>query len=173
MADPHLRQALAPLAEQFRVQLIPPGEDTSEPQIFAELDPDAKGRPRRLELVFLPHGDNLFYLQYFVLLPFSLEPARTADLARLLARINLRVPLVGFGMSEDDGWVFFRAIAPCPRQELDPEVVVSTAYMAYYLVEQIADVIEPVAAGDGALEDAFAAFDVVLAGQPEMPSSGE
>ncbi|HZQ97301.1 MAG TPA: hypothetical protein VFC93_00640 [Chloroflexota bacterium] len=170
MPVPDLRQVVAAFAADFPTRLIPPSEDTPEPQLFVDVGPDGRGRPRRLELIFLPHDDNAYYLQLFILLPFAVVPERAAELARIVAAVNLKLPLVGFGMSEQDGWVFYRAVVPVPNdRELDAEVVSGAGWMAYYLVDQCADLLEDVATGAKTFAEGRHAFEQVLIGQPSLP----
>lgn len=152
---PQLSRLVSAFEDEFTVELVPAGAEVSEDQLFVDLEADEQGRARRLELILLPHEDELFYLQFFVLLPFEATASRAADLARLIARINLKLPLVGFGMNEDEAWLFYRAIMPCSNAELDADLVLSNAWMVAYLVERFSDIIEDVATGASSLDEAF------------------
>ena len=167
MAAPDLSQIVATFATDFPVRLVPAGEGTAQEQLFVDLGADVQARPLRLELMFLPGKEEVDHLQVFIPLPFAVVPAHAAELARIIAAVNARLPLVGFGMAEREGWVFYRAVLPVRAdQELDGEVVGNTGWLAYYLVEQTAGILEDVASGIMKFEDASHAFVAVLRAQP-------
>jgi len=158
---PTLEQALPPLARAFVVQLAPPDGGVDAAQVFADLGPDAKGRARRLELMFLPReaDDEPYALQFFVLMPFSFELEQIPDLARFLAAVNVKLPIGHFGMSEVEGWIYFRNVVPCPPGPLDPAAIIYTARVCAYVVDQVGELVESVADGSRELEEAFTAYD--------------
>ena len=160
---PSLEQALPALARAYAVQLIPPDGDVEAPQLFADLGPDKKGRPRRLELMFLPRedADELVALQFFVLLPFGPEPAHVADLGRFLSAVNVKLPLGHFGMAEEQGWVYFRSVSLCPLGPLDPGVTLQTARVCAFVVGELSGLIESVADGTSTLESARRAYSAI------------
>jgi len=162
--EPRLDQLLPAFARAFPTQLVPPTDDYDAEQLFVGLDPDGQGRPRRLELTFLLAAldADAYYLQYFILLPFS---ARAADLARITALVNVKLPFGHFGMNEPTGWVYYRTVVPVAGAPLDVELALNTAWMCFYLVDQIADLIESVADGSRSLADAAAAYDELVAAE--------
>jgi hypothetical protein len=170
-ARPSLDQVVAAFARELPTQVVPASEAVGEEQLLVGLEPDAQGRPRRLELVFLPHDDDLYYLQYFILLPFSAQAEHAADLARVIAAINVTLPLPSFGVSEKEGWIYFRAVVPVSNDRpLDQRLVTDTGWMAYYMVDQFQDVIEAVATGSISFADGVAGVERVLASQPQPGS---
>jgi len=149
---------LAPVLQaEFPVQQQP-STPTQDGQLFVDLGADQRDRPRRLELMFLPHGDDLYFLQLFVLLPPPLLPEFAGELARVLLLINANLPLPGFGMQEAEGWVYFRCIVPCGNRKLDPnidgEAILATTWVASYQLDQFGEVIEDVAGGACTAADA-------------------
>jgi hypothetical protein len=158
---PQLSQILAALQEEFTTQLIA-GHDEVEDQIWIDLGEDSQGRSRRLELVFLPREDELSYLQFFVMLPFAAPADRTAELSRLLLSVNLKLPLVGFGLSEPEQWIYYRTIMPCSHRELDAELVLHTIWLVFYMVERFSPIIEQLSAGNIAIGQAFESVERLL-----------
>jgi hypothetical protein len=169
---PQLEQVLPAFVRRFPTQLVEADQSYGENQLFVGLDPDAKGRPRRLELTFLPREeDDLHYLQFFVLMPFSVEPRFAADLARVIAQVNVKVPVGHFGMNETEGWIYFRSVSPVLPAPLDEELTVGTAWMCYYLVDQLGGLLESAADGSSSVDQAALALEDVLARQPP-PDNG-
>jgi len=167
VAAPEVSQAVAAFAADFPVRAVPAGEGSEREQLLVDLGPDAEERPLRLELTFVPGRDEVDHLQLFIPLPFAVVPEHAGELARMIAAVNAVVPLVGFGMAEQQGWVFYRTIVPVwADRELDGGLVANTGWLAYYLVEQVAPILEDVANGDSTLDEGLAAFQAVLAGQP-------
>ncbi len=100
-----------------------------EPVLLVRLPPDAAGRPRVLELTFLPHEDGVYFLQYFVALPWRPAPDRIDALSTAMNRCNAASPLVGFGVVPERSSAFFRCVVPVPRQQLTHDVYVHTAFV--------------------------------------------
>lgn len=153
---PDLRTLIEPLRDEFPAELVPPAGAIDRDQLFVQLPEDEEGRARRLELIFLPDRDGVFFLQYFVPLPYEIRPDRFGDLARLMARINARLPLIGFCLLEELPLACFRCVAPCPDRPLDGEIVVNTAYVALYIVDRFGSIVESLGNGSATLEECHA-----------------
>jgi hypothetical protein len=163
---PDLVQLVSAFAAELPTRLVRSDDDPAG-ELLVELTPDRRGRPRQLELAFVPRAgaDDPYFLQLLIGLPFELVPTRAAEVAHLLARVNARLPLVGFGMVEAERLLYFRATLPvAPDRSLDARVVFETAIVAYFLVERLAEVVEAVVEGRASAGDVSSqAIDDLLA----------
>lgn len=161
---------LAPvLGTEFQVQLSPASGSQAE-QLAVQLEPEEQGgRTHRLEMQFMPHGDDLYFLQLFVLLPWQPQASHAAELARVLLMINANLPLPGFGMQEDAGWLYFRCIVPCGNRRLDPavdgEAILASTWVAAYQVQKFEHMIEAAVNGNLTAADATARIVEILAAE--------
>jgi hypothetical protein len=150
MPQPQLAQIESALADEFPVQALPPSDDAPLGQLAVALDPDEQGRDRAVYLLLVPpiNDEDLYGLQYFAPLPFSVSDQDLGDLARLILLINTAVPLVGFGLSEENGMAFFRCILPAAQgRALDPSEALHTLWMIFSLLDRFSETIEAVAMG--------------------------
>jgi hypothetical protein len=98
----------------------------------------------RLELSFLP-GASL--LQCFVHLPA--EIAARGELLRLLARLNARLPLVGFAYVEEERMLCFRHLLLLPAvDDTAAALVVQATWMISYLLSLFGRAVARVAQGE-------------------------
>jgi hypothetical protein len=105
----------------------------------------------RLELSFLPgmeeQLDGASLLQCFVQVPAAV--AAEGELLRLLARLNTRLPLVGFAYLEEQRMVCFRHLLMLPADdETSAALVVQTTWMISYLLTLFANPVACVAQGE-------------------------
>lgn len=150
MAHPDLEQIDAAFRAEFPTQMLPPSGDAPLGQLVVALDPDEQGRDRAVYLLLIPpiNEDDLYGMQFFAPLPFQASGGGCGDLARLLLLINSTVPLVGFGLSEENGWIFFRCILPVAQgRSLDPVEALHTTWMIFSMMDRFSDTIESVSAG--------------------------
>jgi len=168
MAKPELSQAQAALSTEFPLQVVQPTAQSPYPQLGVVLDPDQRGRERILYVLLQPPTDEVYTMQLFCLLPFQVAAKSAPNLARLIAHTNLKLPLIGFGMGEADGWVYFRTIVPLPPdRELDSRVVLESTWLAYYMLDRFGPVLEEVATGALGLDEAMRiATQITNAPQP-------
>ena len=115
-----------------------------------------------LELSFLPSleeelGDTAL-LQCFAGLPVEVADGAELPLVRLIALINAKLPLVGFGYLEAQKLLFFRQVMMLSRlvQEVSDQLVVESIYMIGYLLNSFAQTFTGVASGKESVEEAVA-----------------
>lgn len=105
---------------------------------------DAAG-PLWLELCFLEgieeQLDKADILQCFLPILTSIAVSQHDSLCRMIARINVKLPLVGFGFLEEQGLLFFKHDVLLPRQGTGRNDVVEQAVSL--IGYQIATVAEP------------------------------
>lgn len=169
MPGPAVEQLVEHFSRHFPVRVQPPEGEGGASQLFVALEPDARDRPRVLELVFMPERE-LHYLQYFAVLPLAVEPSRAGDLARTILMVNAQLPIGGYGLKEEDGFAYFRVVVPCPPEPLNPEREHVTVSMIDYILRQTSGVLELVAGGEGTLDDARRSLAAVMASQPKPHS---
>ena len=155
MTKPNLNQLLSALSADFVVHVVPPAGAVANEQLHIELPNDAAGRTRVLELIFLPHADDVHFLQFFVMLPTPVAVDRLNEVARIIARINSTAPLPGFCLLEDISVLCFRCLMPCPNHSLDTEIVMNTVYLTLYMLDHLGPVVEGVASGQVSLPNAI------------------
>ena len=87
-------------------------EETKQPYIVC----DIQGHEMP---VFFDLREEGHLLQIIAYLPFQLKLQATNETARLLHMLNKELDMPGFGMEEKEGFVFYRAVIPCPSQKID------------------------------------------------------
>ncbi|MBT3218636.1 MAG: hypothetical protein HN348_06055 [Proteobacteria bacterium] len=145
-------------ADDFPTQYLPGTKEIPVDQVLVVLDDDQEGRTLHLQILPVPDIEDLTVLQFYSQLPFSLNPANTADLARFLHLVNQHLPLIGFAMNEDDATVYYRALVPQPEGAAQLDIVVPTVWMTAYLLHRFAPLVEGVAIGELAYEEGKAAL---------------
>lgn len=105
----------------------------------------------RLELSFLPGMEEQLagasLLQCFVHLPA--EIAARGELLRLLARLNARLPLVGFAYVEEERMLCFRHLLLLPAvDDTAAALVVQATWMISYLLSLFGRAVARVARGE-------------------------
>ena len=105
----------------------------------------------RLELSFLPGMEEQLagasLLQCFVHLPA--EIAAPGELLRLLARLNARLPLVGFAYVEEERMLCFRHLLLLPPDDdTAAALVVQATWMISYLLSLFGRAVARVAQGE-------------------------
>jgi len=159
-----LPELLAVLVAEFReggieATLVP--EAVGAPAQIVVPIPDAD-RHLRINTFFLPDVDDPPVVQYFVTLPYSVDPERVDSLARLLCMLNANLPLTGFELSERNEAVVFRHTHAISVRPLDPGVIAWTWAMIRSAVVEFGSLVERSAGGLG-FEDAAAAVDAAFA----------
>lgn len=169
MNVPDLARAAEPLEEEgFENRLVPANETVPHQQLFVALDAEGWNSGLQLELVFVPDLEDLTVLQFFVLLPIDISRAPVAALARFILMVNRYLPVAGFGLSEQDQWLYFRHLMPCPNRELDPATIVNTVWMIEYLISRFSHPIRALVDGSMNLDEARAELDRTVT-QPYRP----
>jgi hypothetical protein len=115
--------------------------------VFVALDPDAAGRVLHLQLLFLPGLDDPPVLQYYVGLPYPVDPDADDRLCRFLCALNVTLPLTGFAYHAPDALLFFRHNHAAAVTPLDPDIVLWTVTTVEFLVAHFGPLCEAVAAG--------------------------
>lgn len=98
-------------------------------------------------------------LQYFVTLPYAVDPTRADGLARLLCMINTNPPLTGFELSERNEVMVFRHTHAISVRPLDPGVIAWTWAMIRSAVLEFSPLLNR---ADLSMDDAATALDEVM-----------
>lgn len=152
----------------YTTRYLPVDDDNRLEQLNVRLMEDAQGRAYYVELAFasaarramqasgeLPAGQGdepVDYLQFYVTLPFEVRPDRMGDAAQLVAYLNVQVPLVGFGLSHDQGRIFFRYMMLTKAQDAHPRLVTEAVDVIEFLIAEFGDALEAVASGSASLQ---------------------
>ena len=115
-----------------------------------------------LELSFLPSleeelGDTAL-LQCFASLRVEVADGAEAELMRVIALVNAKLPLVGFGYLAPQKLAFFRHVLMLSRanQIVTSQLVTESVYMIGYLLNTFAGTITSVAGGQETVDAAIA-----------------
>jgi hypothetical protein len=146
--------------EGYTTQEVPASEQAPADQLFVQLNPDPLDWDLHAELAFIgdldpeknldgnKEGENqIDYLQYFVLLPIVCPLEKAGDMSRLVTLANNALPLVGFSISENQGWVFFRHLMLCIDGKIDHRIVSETLMTMEYLIGTFGNALEDLASG--------------------------
>lgn len=113
-----------------------------------------------LEMIYTPGMDKILkgykLFQYFVRLPFDLQDERIEDLKTFILKLNMGIPMMGFGLNEEDKYIYFKSISMIPnKEELSDDlqaVIVENIYMIGFLLNRFYDVTKGLATGKKSLE---------------------
>lgn len=128
--------------EGFTTSLEPATEDAPLDQLFVLLQLDEPEVELILELAYVPgiedELDDIKLLQFYAGLPFAVDEASIDRWMRLVLKSNLALPMMGFGINEEDGYLYFRFVLPLPKKpsNADRALVVQSAWMVFFLVER-------------------------------------
>ena len=147
----------------FDVTLVPASTEIPYDVLLTPIEAlDEQAQGWSLELSFLPTleeelGDTAL-LQYFAALPVALAEGAEPPLVRLIALINSKLPLVGFGYLEPQKLVFFRHVLMLsrPSPDVSNQLAIETIYMVGYLLNSFAATVTAVATGEESVEVALA-----------------
>jgi hypothetical protein len=145
--------------EAFETRLVPAGGAIPYDTLLVGITGDEESAPGwQLELSFLPNLEDqlegVSLLQCFVALSANLR-AR-AELLRFAARLNTRLPLVGFGALDEPSLACFRHTLMLPEDaETAAALVVQAAWMISYLLTLFGQPVALVAGGEATIEEAL------------------
>lgn len=116
-----------------------------------------------LEMLYSPDIDEVMMgfrlFQYFVRLPFDIDEGMLENIKKLVLKINMGLPLMGFGVNEDDQYLYFKHIQLIPnKQDIAEdlkEVVVENVYMISFIMNRFYPMMKDVAHGKLSLEKAL------------------
>lgn len=142
--------------EGFPVTLAPARDEIPYDTLLVELDPGVQ-----LELSFVPRLEDQLeghaLVQCFARVPGDLAPTAVPELAALVAEINTRLPLVGFGYLTEPPMAFFRHVLLVPdAPEVATALAVQAAWMVSYLLAEFGAAVAAVAAGERTAEAGLA-----------------
>jgi len=135
----------------YPASLISPSDAAPFEQLYVTLDPDGKGRPRAIQLQYIPvrasnDGDHL--LQFVSSLPFPLIGKVAGDTARMILLVNKVIELPGFGMSEIDESLYYQHVHLCRKGYFEDATVGQLLSTILHYVDEYAPVVEEIAVGE-------------------------
>ncbi|HEU0052698.1 MAG TPA: hypothetical protein VFQ39_05955 [Longimicrobium sp.] len=148
-------------AQGFDTAFVPASDEVPYDVLAVALGGDEAGDAvHQLELSFIPGMEEQLegaaLLQCFVHLPAEVPAAAEDGLRRLIALLNGRLPLVGFGWLEAEEMLCFRhAMMLPPDDRTATPLVVQAVWMIGYLLSVFADTVVEVATGARAVDDAL------------------
>ena len=92
-------------------------------------------------------------VQLLAFLPLQFKPNTVNDMARLLGFLNKELDVPGFGLDEDVGVVFFRAMIPVKEKLLEPTFLLGFLNAVQMACETFTPVIAAVAEGNRSFAD--------------------
>ena len=97
-------------------------------------------------------GFRLF--QYFVRLPFDLDTNCKEAMKTFILKLNIGIPMMGFGYNEEDNYVFFKSIHMIPnKDDISGDmksVLTENIYMIGFIINRFYPLIKDV--GEGKIE---------------------
>jgi hypothetical protein len=114
-----------------------------------------------LEMLYTPGLGGILkdfkLLQYFVRLPLELDIEALEPVKSLILKLNMGIPLMGFGVNEDDQYAYFKTVSMVPNtnavNDETLKVLVENVYMIGFIFDTFYDFIENVATGKKTLEE--------------------
>jgi len=146
----------------FETHLEPSSEETPFDQLFLSLGKDEEMRDLTLQVrlfdQILPEGTHRKelshprFLDFFAVLPFSVDEKTFSSSARLVSLINKVILLPGFMLSETDNILYYRYIYPSLSEELSPSNLEMIVCTIIYQLETFSKPFEEVALGNKTYE---------------------
>ncbi len=143
--------------EDFATYLMPISEDNLFERLFIGLGQDSQSRDLTLQIHFINDITNAlgvdddaadaYILQFFLLLPFTLNKTYMSEIARVVLTLNRILPIGAFGISEDDGMAYFQYNLICAEHKVDDKVLVEAVSIIGFFVSEFAPRIDQVSEG--------------------------
>ena len=168
LTSPKHRAALEHFSESltaaaYRTELRPAGGGMPYDTLLVRIESfEEANRVWLLELSFLPGLEDdlerVSLLQAFVSLSEQIAEGHSAELNRLLVKLNARLPLGGFGLLDDRGQLFYKhnALLPDDPPEAGYQIVRELVPMTTYLITLFSEPLIGVASGQQTAEGALA-----------------
>lgn len=137
----------------FTVEMAPASADVPTPQLEVDVTPDELGAPVRMAIAIAPGLENeldagMSLVQFWTLLPVNAPPARYAELARIVSRINAIAPLPGFCLEEDRQLLCHRhTVLWASDAETQARQLIETVFMIEFVIGTFIETIADVAGG--------------------------
>lgn len=101
---------------------------------------DVKGK----EVPFFTGVLHEALVQMIAYLPYEMKKEAAGDIGRFLHHLNKELDLPGFGMDEEAGLLFYRAVIPCLKPEVDEELLDAYVKTLNRALESVLEGIEAV-----------------------------
>lgn len=126
---------------------LQPSDGEVSDHLLLHLAPNEHGLSLQMQMRFLGDLSDPSVLQYYVRLPTRARVGAVANLTRFLNSANASIPIGAFGMSEDEGILYYRVNVPVIVDPLDVHLVSWTVKMIDYIVGSLGGLIEQLAMG--------------------------
>ncbi len=83
-------------------------------------------------------------VQMIAYLPYEMKTEAAGDIGRFLHHLNKELDLPGFGMDEEAGLLFYRAVIPCLKPEVEEELIEAYCKTLERAVESVLEGIDAV-----------------------------
>ena len=154
----------------YTTHLVEKSNEIPYHTLLVNLEADAAGRSRQMALTFYPVSEEdveyILLLQYFLEMPFDINPDQTGAIAELLSYVNVKVVLGHFGITEGKNKLHYRYVQALPNQDVvSKEAVSDVITLVTFTPLLFGDVLEAMAAGKISLESAKRQVDQKYAGK--------
>lgn len=151
----------------FQVKLQEKNEEVPIDQLFIYLGEDDQDRPLILHLRLFkqrfqqeangkPENEvsfqELYFINFFIALPFAVEEKMFGDLARLVLMINKVCAIPAFGLSEVDKIVYYQCTHLCEEDEMNPDLLLTMIALIMQQIETQLKTFESVSSGQESLK---------------------
>jgi hypothetical protein len=132
----------------------------SEPdfqQLMLLLGQDDKERPFWLQVriidpkatkSFPASSENFALLNFFLLFPYQIPTERLSDIGRLVLAANKTLPLLGFGLSEAEGALFYQYNLPLNHHKLHQDTLLGCLASVIFAKESYSPLFDRVVTGE-------------------------
>lgn len=155
----------------FQCAIQPPKDEFPIGQLFVNIGKDDKDRPWLLQLRIYHEsleesgeGNELYFLNLFLGLPFQVEESQFGDLARLCLMLNKISAVPAFGMSENDKVCYFNYTLLFKDATIDEDLLLATLGMVIYLLQNFSPSFESVGCEGKSLEQVLKEAEEIVSG---------
>lgn len=97
--------------------------------------------------------------QYFVRLPFDIPQDKIEDMKTLILKMNIGLPMIGFGLNEEDSYLYFKSISLVPNKDDVSkdliDVLIENIYLISFIFTRFYKMIKDCSSGKLSLEKAL------------------
>ncbi len=136
----------------YSTELIEASKDVPYHTLLINLDSDQQDRPRQMTLTFYPidaeQFENTLLLQYFLELPFSVQPRAIDEMNKLLIYLNNKAVVGHFGITQGQNKLHHRYVQTLSSEDVVNEgIAADTIVLFNYTSILFGNILESVASG--------------------------
>jgi len=143
----------------YPTNLIEKSKQVPYHTLVVKIEPDAKGRPMEMALTFYPVDEedvpNSLLLQYYIQLPFNVDPQKMVETSVLLSLVNNKLVLGHFSLADNENKLQFRYVQALPNDtDITTKMISDVVVLVSFSPVLFSDVLENLANGQISLVEA-------------------